>query len=357
MTAGYSEKQGAFPHFTRNGSRMAYFRKLKTGWRAEVQRKGVRASQVFQTKAEATAWAAKEEAGILAGARAEWPLKTVSDAFRRYEIEVSRTKRGGHAEALRFGAVMRDFPELADKLLHAVTPADIAAWRDERLRHVCASSVVREAAQLRNVWTVASREWGWCGDSPWAKVKLPRKAHARTRRTHWTEVRRLVRHMGYVTGEAPTTPMQEVAWCYLLAQHTAMRAGEVRTLRRSTVDLKRRVVTLHTHKTVEREGVRFVPVTRKAARLLAVLDAQAHALKRDGYFTLSDQSLDVLFRKARDRLLLKDLHFHDSRADCLTRLSKRVDVLTLAKISGHRDLNQLLDAYYRTTAAEIAEKL
>lgn len=102
---------------------------------------------------------------------------------------------------------------------------------------------------------------------------------------------------------------------------------------------------------------RFVPLTRKAVRLLRVLDAAAKDAGLDAYFTISDKSLDVLFRRVRDRLLLEDLHFHDSRADALTRLARRVDVMTLARISGHRDLSQLLDAYYRESAAPIAARI
>lgn len=56
----------------------------------------------------------------------------------------------------------------------------------------------------------------------------------------------------------------------------------------------------------------------------------------------------------RDRLLIENLRFHDSRAAALTRLSRRMDVLKLARISGHKDLNQLLAAYYRDTAADVA---
>jgi integrase len=81
------------------------------------------------------------------------------------------------------------------------------------------------------------------------------------------------------------------------------------------------------------------------------------AAGRDSYFTISAQSLDVLFRKVRDRLLMENLHFHDARADALTRMSRRVDVMTLARISGHRDLGQLLKAYYRETAASISARL
>lgn len=336
---------------------MAYIRKLKTGYRAEIERLGVRKSQVFGTKAAALAWAAVEEGKIISGKNEKFPQKTLADTLVRYEREVSPKKRGERPEVLRLVAIQRDFPAMCGKLLHTVTPEDLSAWRDARLKLVSPSSVLRDIAILRNVWTVAINEWGWCSESPWKKVKLPAKGHARTRQTSWREVRMLVRHMGYVTGKAPETPQMQVAWIYMLAQHTAMRAGEVRSLSRSTVDLERRVATLNSHKTVEREGIRFVPLTRKAVRLLRVLDAAAQEAGRDAYFTISDKSLDVLFRRVRDRLLLDDLHFHDSRADALTRLARRVDVMTLARISGHRDLSQLLDAYYRESAAAIAARI
>jgi len=59
----------------------------------------------------------------------------------------------------------------------------------------------------------------------------------------------------------------------------------------------------------------------------------------------------------RDRLLIEGLRFHDSRADALTRLSKRMDVMRLARVSGHRDLRQLMSAYYRAPAAEVAASI
>jgi len=100
--------------------------------------------------------------------------------------------------------------------------------------------------------------------------------------------------------------------------------------------------------------VRFVPFTKKALRLLRLLDTWAKAAERDAFFTISSASLDTLFRKVRDRLLIENLHFHDSRAAALTRLSKKMDVFRLSKISGHKDLNQLIEAYYRETAEDIA---
>jgi integrase len=64
-----------------------------------------------------------------------------------------------------------------------------------------------------------------------------------------------------------------------------------------------------------------------------------------------------MFRKARDQMGITGLHFHDSRAEALTRLARRVDVMTLAKISGHKDLSILQNTYYRETAQEIAARL
>ena len=45
-----------------------------------------------------------------------------------------------------------------------------------------------------------------------------------------------------------------------------------------------------------------------------------------------------------------------SRATAVTRLAKRLDILDLARMIGHRDIRSL-SVYYRATAADIARKL
>ena len=92
-------------------------------------------------------------------------------------------------------------------------------------------------------------------------------------------------------------------------------------------------------------------MTRAAVRLLRPVAS------RDSCFSLTSASLDALFRKARDKLLIEDLHFHDTRGEALTRLSRRVDVMTLARISGHKDLRILMQHYYRESAAQIAARI
>ena len=146
-------------------------------------------------------------------------------------------------------------------------------------------------------------------------------------------------------------------WAYMVSLHTALRSGEVLRMARSNVDLDRRVYRLDAHKTDAHVGVRHVPFTKRAAKLLRVLDDAAKKSGRDAYFTVSDGSRDTLWRKVRDRVMVSELHYHDSRAAALTWLARRYDVMTLAKISGHTDIQQLYSAYYRESAVDIAARL
>ena len=73
-------------------------------------------------------------------------------------------------------------------------------------------------------------------------------------------------------------------------------------------------------------------------------------------FTLDDASRDALFRKARDKCKIDNLHFHDSRANAITALAKKLDIHDLARMIGHRDLKSLL-CYYRKSASDMAKSL
>src|SRR5258708_32025089 len=87
---------------------MAYYRKRSGGWRAEVEKNGVRDSDTFPTKAQAVAWATKREAEIMAGARGELPRKYVSDALKKYAEEVSPNKKGKRWEIIRIKKFERE---------------------------------------------------------------------------------------------------------------------------------------------------------------------------------------------------------------------------------------------------------
>jgi integrase len=54
--------------------------------------------------------------------------------------------------------------------------------------------------------------------------------------------------------------------------------------------------------------------------------------------------------------LIVDLHWHDTRHTAITRLAKKLNVLELARIVGHKDLRNL-QIYYNESAEELAKKL
>ena len=97
---------------------------------------------------------------------------------------------------------------------------------------------------------------------------------------------------------------------------------------------------------------RTVPLSKAAVKVLEGLQLLEDCKRKA--FNLKSDSLDVNFRKLRDRCGIEGLHFHDLRREGLTRMAAKVDVLTLAKISGHTDLRILQRVYYAPDMGDIA---
>ena len=132
-------------------------------WRHRVMVKGRRVSGTFSTKAAALAWEAEQRVQLVEGQHGATG-KTVRDALERYEIEVSRKKRGHLNEAKRL-AWFRE-SSIASIKMSEIKAGDIAAWRDGRLKSVKGSTVNRDLNILSHVFTIARREWGWITTSP-----------------------------------------------------------------------------------------------------------------------------------------------------------------------------------------------
>lgn len=317
---------------------MAWLRKLPSGkWSAQIARAGVRTSQSFPTKAAAQAWAVSVEAEILASKRGQIVRRSLKQALTRYRDEESSKKKGAKFERDRINAMLSYGLDFADKWLEDVTPADFGRWRDQRLLGVKASSVNRDINLLCAVFT-ACIEWGWVTRSPLKGFKRPTNPPARTRVISWREVRAMLRALGWQK-KPPETLQQQVGYAFLMSLHTAMRAGEV--LR---YELRGTVAHLSTTKN---GNPRDVPLSSRALRL--------HALCPE--YTVTSASLDALFRKARNAAGLEGFTMHDARRTALTRLSKKLDPFQLARVSGHRDLNLMLNVYYGESAVDLAAKI
>lgn len=330
---------------------MASFEKRSGRWRVKVRVAGVSQSATFATKALASAWALEQEGSARAVASGDAPpRKTVRQALERYAAEVTPSKRGARWEDLRLTVLAGMLP---DKLLADLTPDDIGTWRNERLvgtpgrQAVSASTVNRELNVLTSALEHMRREWRWLKTNPARDVKRPRNPPHRKRLMTDRERDRLQLALGYLEDGKVETKMQQVAVAMLLALETGMRSSEIIGLAWSQVRGK------HVHLPMTKNGAeRDVPLSRRAVELLEKM----RGVDKHQVFTVDAASRDALFRKARARCKIVGLTFHDTRHTAVTRLAKLVDVLTLAKIIGHRDVKSLM-IYYNPSVDEIADRL
>ena len=327
---------------------MGSITKRPSGYRAQVSVKGVRETSSFATKAEANRWIAEREVVLhkqsSTGINTD---KTSNDAFERYLVEVSVHKRGAKWEEIRLGAIAKHKigkVALGDIKLCDITADILGQWRDLRLLTVAGSTVNREMNLLSHVFTTARREWKWIAESPTADVRRPKDPIPRDRRISDDEIERICFALGY-NGDVKTKS-EAIAVAFLFAIETAMRAGEICGL--TWEHINGNVAHLPQTKNGTK---RDVPLSPRAIELLNTLQKD-----NETCFGVSTASLDALFRKAKSRALIEDLTFHDSRHEAITRLAKKLGVLDLARMVGHKDL-RMLQIYYNETAKEIAEKL
>lgn len=329
---------------------MATFIKRGKQWRAQVSKNGQRPSATFDTKAEATAWAARTETEIEDRQRGTIPRKTYAQLMQRYAEEVSSKKRSARNEQNRIAFYLREEPELFAKWIGDLRPADFAALRDRRLRVTSGETIRRDFNVLSGAFSVAVKEWGWLHTNPMTNVKRPPPGKSRSRLITQAEIDMVLAALQYPRDGRAERVSQRLAVAFLFALETAMRVGEILALRAEHIDTGARVATLVMTKNGD---TRRVPLSTEAVRLLGQLPPVAAG---DPVFGMSSSSADANFRKALKLTPIKDLHFHDTRHEAITRLAKRIEVLDLARMTGHRNINELL-TYYNESAESIAQRL
>lgn len=332
---------------------MATFRKVGSAWRAEVCVNGVRRSATRDTKTQAKDWAVKMEAELKLNKPGSKSVHTLRETLERYKTDESPKKKGARWEELRIDAFIRTLPFI-DWPMNDITTPVWAKWRDDRLKQVSPGTVNREMTLLYAVYGVARVEWHWVDHAPLKDVKRPADTPPRDRRISAEEIQVICSALGYADGLAVETLSQQIAVAFLLALETAMRAGEITGLTWGDVNLDGWFVTIPRSKNGDS---RQVPLSGRAVELLRMLEG----IDPTKCFTVTAASLDALFRKARKRAAVflpevATLHFHDTRHEAITQLSKKLTVIQLARMVGHRDLKSLM-IYYNETASELAALL
>ena len=307
---------------------------------------GQRRSKTFDTKRLAQAWVAEmvtKDTGVAL------LNSTLADLSARYQREVSEAKKGARWEMIRLEMYERDYPKLFARKLSSIQREDIEQLIDDRLKQVKPSTVNRDLNLIANLFTQA-RRWRMMTHNPMADIKRPKDPPPRDRRISQEEIDRLLVALDHVDGAQPRTQRQKVATAFLIALETAMRQGEICKVTWDDVHLDERYVFLP--HTITKTGVqRNVPLSKEAVRLIGTLPKE-----KEEMLGVSAGVVSTMFRKAVADSAIDNLTFHDSRHEATTRLAQKLPVLDLARVTGHRDIKQLM-TYYNKDARELADLL
>lgn len=331
-------------------------------WEARIRRRGFPTiGRTFETKSEAQIWAIQTEAEMQRGTFVSRnPAEDLSmrDLIVRFTQEVSPSHKGHMKEVARMRHTAKC--RVWETYVANLKPADIAAWRDQRLKEVAPSTVLREIGDLALVLNHAIKEWGLVLPSnPFKSVKRPKVSNARERRLKLADQQdKFAKSEEEILLAACSTDSSELGRCRVkwlkpmveLAIETAMRRGELLRLEWQHVDLNTSVAYLPDTKNGE---PRHVPLTPKATEIFRSLDR----VNSDRVFDISENAFKLAWQRALKRSGLKDLHFHDLRHEAASRLAEKLsNILELSSVTGHKDI-RMLKRYYHPRAEDLAKKL
>jgi len=320
---------------------MATYQERGDRVRALIRLKGHKpTSKTFRNKTQARQWATKTEAAMLAGDHVN-PTKTT---FRTLATRYMKEEECDRWTTNRLKSLLRDELWVDWALTEIGDP--LAEWVEKRRTEVRANTVRREAAIISSLMTHAMKRWRIkLRSNPMRDVALPPKDKPRKRRVKQSEIDALWGHFGR---GAPTKVKQYVPFMFEFACETGIRLEELTELEWETTDVEGRTVYVPPSKNGDE---RWALLTVRAVELLELVPKRGARV-----FPVNKGSIGTEFREGRNALGIRNLHFHDSRHEACTRLSRFLEVLELARVIGHRNLNELL-TYYNPTPAELAAKL
>jgi integrase len=217
---------------------------------------------------------------------------------------------------------------------------DFAAYRDDRLQQVSGTTVIKELNLLAHVIDTARRDWSIHTDNPVRLIKRPKANRARDRRLSPGEEEKLI----------ASTASHELRNMIRIAIETGMRRGEILGMRWHHIDFDKSVLYIPDTKI---DVPRLIPLSSRAINVLRGLQRRA-----DGrVFGIRPQSVTQAFERARIRVGIANLTFHDLRHEAASRLFERgLDSMEVSAVTGHKTL-QMLKRYTHLKAENLVPKL
>ena len=318
-------------------------------YRVQIRLQGVYRSATFPTLAEARQWASVTEGAL----RAQRHLPTLDAAHHtlgelldRYGREVLPTKSprtavNQAAQLAWWGA------QLGTQRLTEVTPARLAACRDQLAVSRAPGTVNQYLASLSHAFSVAVTEWAWLEASPLRRVRHLREPRGRVRFLSEAERTRLLR-------ACRASHNRTLYPLVVLALATGARKMELLQLTWRDVHLQRATITLqHTKNRVRRT----LPLAALALVEVQTL-AKVRRIDTPLLFPRADgqQPIDLRYAwaQALEAAQITDFRFHDLRHSAASYLAMNgASLVEIAEVLGHKTL-QMVKRYAHLSVAHTA---
>ena len=321
---------------------MATFRKRSGKWQARIQRQNYPDQcKTFLLRSDAEVWARKTEVDLDRGIRnskanSNTPLK---ELLVRYRNEITPKKKFVTQEKYRIAAWQKH--SLANYAISVIKSADIAKWRDERIKLKKSPNTIRlDLAVLSHLFTVARNEWGFEElGNPVTHTTLPKLPPGRTRRLQKGELDLILQN----TDSVLLKPI------VLFAIETGMRRSEITSLEWKHLNLDKKTILIPVTKNGE---AREVPLSELALnQILQMNNAQTRI------FNITPHAITIAFGRACKRAGINGLPFHTLRHEAISRFfEKGFSIAEVSLISGHKTWS-MLRRYTHLKAEDLAKKL
>lgn len=323
-------------------------RKRGDAYRIEIMIDGKRQSATRDTVRECEQWAASKLLAVKAGHQSDVDNRSpvlLTELMTLHYDRVRRKAKGASYDKVMMRLLRRDYGWLTNMRVVEITPQILTKYRDARLRQVTPSTVRRDFSYLSSVLSYAVTDLFIIPHNPCHDVNKPKDGKPRRRRITQSEQTAILSACSFEIGQTPNDTYQWAGWLFVWALESTMRRGEIMSMTWNNVH--DRFVHLTTSKSGEARDVPISPTMR------LLLDS----VKRDSGNVVNAHvdGIDTAFSRAIAKTGIDDLQFRDTRHEAISRLvnTKRLPVEILAKITGHKKLETLLNVYYNPTADEL----
>lgn len=294
--------------------------------------------KTFPSKALAKRFISEKELEIQKGTyKTDTNYPTLKNLINRYLIEVSCRKSDfvRKWEAYSLSKFVKEFPQINLKI-DQLTPQHIGSFRNKYIQGRKISTWLRFLTILKHMWIVAQTEWGYPLDSIFNNLQKLKRPEPRFRRLTDREFTLLTK------GNHTVEIMRNII---NLALETGLRRGEILGIKDEHIKDNTLVIPVRKNGSINSE----IPLTNKAKSILKSMELP---------IPLHYEGLKSKWRRLVEKYEIKDLHFHDLRHEAISRyLEKGLPIQDVQVISGHKDINILMNVYGNLRASTIASKL